>query len=230
MAIATCKELLASNSNIYLLSREPEKTKLIYGGLINEGNLIFKAFDLNNPESILSIFGDFQNNEKYLIISFIGIMYGNDLCLKDSKLSLETINSNYTNHVILFNSLMPFLFNNPGSVVVSVSSVAGDRGRGSNFIYGSAKAGLTAYLSGLRMLLQKSDVHVITVKPGFVYTKMTEALNLPKLITSTPEYVAKSILSAVKKKSSSVYISWKWYFIMLVIKAIPESIFKRLNL
>jgi decaprenylphospho-beta-D-erythro-pentofuranosid-2-ulose 2-reductase len=230
MAIATCKELLVSKMTINLLSRDPEKTKANYFALLNEKSLSFNAFDLNNPESIISIIDKFQSNEKYLIISFIGVMHNNDSCLNYSNLSLETINSNYTNQVILFNNLLPFLVKNPGSVLVSVSSVAGDRGRASNFIYGSAKAGLTAYLSGLRMLLSKSDVHVITVKPGFVYTKMTKDLNLPKLVTATPEYVAKSILSAVARKSNSIYVSWKWYWIMLIIKAIPEPLFKRLKL
>src|ERR1700709_2942426 len=82
-----------------------------------------------------------------------------------------------------------FLKRGAGSII-GISSVAGDRGRGSNYIYGSAKAGFSAFLSGLRNRLASKGVHVITVKPGFVDTKMTEGMNLPSLLTAQPEEVA----------------------------------------
>jgi short-subunit dehydrogenase len=114
--------------------------------------------------------------------------------------------------------------------IVGISSVAGERGRASNYIYGSAKAGLTAFLSGLRNRLAKKNVHVITIIPGFVATKMTSNLKLPKILTAQPEKVARVIFLAVKKKSNVVYVKSIWLVIMMIIKKIPERIFKIMDI
>jgi short-subunit dehydrogenase len=115
-------------------------------------------------------------------------------------------------------------------VIVGIASVAGERGRQSNYLYGSAKAGFRAYLSGLRNRMHRESVHVVTVQPGFVYTKMTENLNLPKMLTATPDEVAETVYSAVYKRKNVVYVKWFWRWIMVVIKSIPESVFKKLKL
>lgn len=114
--------------------------------------------------------------------------------------------------------------------IVGISSVAGERGRQSNYFYGSAKAGFTAYLSGLRNRMQKFGVSVITVKPGFINTRMTEGLKLPKPITAEPEHLGKAIFNAVQKKKDVIYILPIWRLIMLIIRNIPEGIFKKLKL
>jgi short-subunit dehydrogenase len=100
----------------------------------------------------------------------------------------------------------------------------------SNYHYGSAKAGFTAYLSGLRNRLAHEGIHVLTVKPGFVRTQMTEGLPLPAPLTAEPGQVAQSILSAWKKKKNVLYTLWMWKWIMLIICSIPEGIFKKLKL
>ena len=114
--------------------------------------------------------------------------------------------------------------------IAAISSVAGDRGRQSNYIYGSAKAGLTAYLSGLRNRLTSKGVHVMTVKPGFCRTKMTENLELPAALTASPEQVAHAVYRGMEKGRSTVYTLWMWRWIMLIIKHIPEPIFKKMKL
>ena len=114
--------------------------------------------------------------------------------------------------------------------IIGISSVAGDRGRASNYVYGSAKAGLSTFLSGLRNRLARSGVHVVTVKPGFVHTAMTEGLNLPPLLTAESEDVGNSIFRAVQKKKNVVYVKSRWLLIMTVIKLLPEFIFKKTNL
>ncbi|ELR73345.1 short chain dehydrogenase [Fulvivirga imtechensis AK7] len=114
--------------------------------------------------------------------------------------------------------------------IIGISSVAGDRGRQSNYFYGSAKAGFTAYLSGLRNRLFKSQVHVLTVKPGFVNTKMTEGMPLPAPLTAEPQKVASAIYSAARKKKNVLYVLGVWRLIMTVIVLIPEFVFKRLKL
>jgi decaprenylphospho-beta-D-erythro-pentofuranosid-2-ulose 2-reductase len=114
--------------------------------------------------------------------------------------------------------------------IIGVSSVAGERGRQSNYIYGAAKGALSIYLSGLRNRLHKHGVRVITVLPGFIRTKMTEHLDLPERLMAEPEEVADDIYTAYKTGKEIIYTKWLWRWIMAIIKAIPEKIFKRLKL
>jgi hypothetical protein len=144
--------------------------------------------------------------------------------------SKKIIETNFSGVVSLLN-LLSFHYKNQGNGTIAVfSSVAGERGRQSNFLYGSAKAGLTAYLSGLRNYLHTFGVHVITIKPGFMQTKMTEHLDLPKLLTAQPDFVASKTISAIEKRKNIVYIKSTWRLIMIVIRNITESIFKKLKL
>lgn len=111
--------------------------------------------------------------------------------------------------------------------LVGISSVAGDRGRAVNYVYGSAKAGFTAYLSGLRNRLWGTGVHVVTVKPGFVATRMTEGMDLPGALTASPEAVAEAIVRAVARGRSVVYVKPVWRAVMSIICAIPEPLFRK---
>jgi short-subunit dehydrogenase len=114
--------------------------------------------------------------------------------------------------------------------LVGISSVAGDRGRATNYVYGSAKAGFTAFLSGLRNRLAKRGVHVVTVLPGFVATQMTEGMDLPVKLTAEPSEVADAIARAVERKKDVIYVRPIWRAIMLIIRNIPERIFKGLKI
>lgn len=114
--------------------------------------------------------------------------------------------------------------------LVGISSVAGVRGRASNYVYGSAKAGFTAFLSGLRNRFGKTGVHVVTVLPGFVYTKMTEGMPLPKPLTAHPEEVGNAIFKAVAKRRNVVWVRPVWWAVMMVIRHIPEFVFKKTSL
>jgi decaprenylphospho-beta-D-erythro-pentofuranosid-2-ulose 2-reductase len=111
-----------------------------------------------------------------------------------------------------------------------ISSVAGDRGRQSNYVYGCAKAAMSAFLSGLRQRLAKVDVDVLTIKPGFVDTPMTAAIANKGALWAKPDQIAAGIVRAIDRRRSVVYLPWFWAPIMLVIRHIPESIFKRLKL
>ena len=114
--------------------------------------------------------------------------------------------------------------------LVGISSVAGERGRAANYVYGSSKAGFTTFLSGLRNRLAKSGIHVVTVLPGFVSTRMTEGMDLPKKLTAEPNEVADAILRAVERKKDVIYVRTIWRLIMLIIRNIPEFIFKKLKI
>jgi len=114
--------------------------------------------------------------------------------------------------------------------LIGISSVAGERGRAKNYIYGSSKSAFTTFLSGLRNRLSKKNIHVLTVLPGFVDTKMTKNLDLPPRLTVKPFELAKIVFNAYKKKKNIVYIGKIWFLIMMLIRSIPESIFKLMKL
>jgi decaprenylphospho-beta-D-erythro-pentofuranosid-2-ulose 2-reductase len=149
---------------------------------------------------------------------------------KNFKAAQEIINTNYVGAVSILNVVANDFENRKRGTIVGISSVAGDRGRQSNYVYGSAKAGFTAFLSGLRNRLYHHGVHVLTVKPGFVKTQMIENLKTPAPITAIPKQVADRIFKAVRKKKDNIYVLPIWSMIMLVIKSIPEGIFKKLKL
>ncbi len=141
-----------------------------------------------------------------------------------------TLNTNYTGVLSLFNIIANDFEHRRNGFIVGISSVAGDRGRKSNYLYGSAKAALSAYLSGLRNRLYDAQVHVLTVKPGFVATKMTEDMDLPEKLTAQPEDVAADIYRAQQKNKNVLYTKWIWRWVMLIIRMIPEWKFKGMSI
>ena len=142
----------------------------------------------------------------------------------------KTIDTNYTAYVSLLNIISKDFKKRNKGCIIGISSVAGDRGRASNYIYGSSKSAFSAYLSGLRNKMYSYNVNVITIKPGFIDTKMTKNLNFNKLLTSTPDIVAKDVFKAWKKRKNILYTPWYWKYIFIVIRLIPEKIFQKLNL
>jgi short-subunit dehydrogenase len=165
-----------------------------------------------------------------ITIYVIGYMNDNEKVIRNWHESLKTINANYTGAVSVLNIIGADYEEKQNGIIIGISSVAGNRGRQSNYIYGSAKSAFTAYLSGLRNRLFHVNVHVMTVIPGFVYTKMTEHLQLPKFLTAKPEEVATAVYNGYKKRSDVVYVKWFWKWIMGIIGSIPESIFKKKKL
>lgn len=140
------------------------------------------------------------------------------------------IDINYAQLVSLVNFFAQKFEAKRSGTIIGLSSVAGDRGRQSNFIYGSAKAAFTAYLSGLRNYMFDKKVKVITIKPGFMATKMTEGLPLNPTLTASPKKAAECIYKAYKNKKDVAYVLPIWWLIMTIIKNIPEFIFKKLKM
>ena len=155
---------------------------------------------------------------------------GTEEALFDNANTEKIIDVNYAKLIPVINFFAQKMESKRNGTIIALSSVAGDRGRQSNFIYGSAKAGFTAYLSGLRNYLYSKKVHVMTVKPGFMDTKMTVGLPLNPKLTATPKQAAECIYKAYKKEKDVAYVLPVWWLIMLVIKHIPEFIFKKLKL
>ena len=141
----------------------------------------------------------------------------------------RVMRTNYIGPVLLMGTLAERFEQRGSGVLVGVSSVAGDRGRAANYVYGSAKAGITAFLSGLRNRLAGSGVHVVTVKPGFVRTRMTDGMNLPAGLTAEPVEVAAAVVKAIHRRRDVLYVPRVWRLVMLVLGAVPERFFKRMN-
>ncbi|MGD1320104.1 SDR family NAD(P)-dependent oxidoreductase [Chryseobacterium sp. 2R14A] len=174
---------------------------------------------------------EFENINSNLLFCATGYLgEGTEEGLYDNKNTERIIDINYSKLVPVINYFAQKFESKRSGTIIGLSSVAGERGRQSNFIYGSAKAAFTAYLSGLRNYLFEKKVHVMTVKPGFMATKMTEGLPLNPKLTATPKQAAECIYKAFKKQKNVAYVLPIWEIIMLIIRNIPEFIFKKLKL
>ena len=215
---------LAGRNVITELSSFSDRLKDDYGSEINLYDL-----DILDFQSHTKFFKSFQQKPDG-IICFIGLLGDQQKSEMDFNETKTVIDSNFTGIVSVLNIFANYFEEKEDGFIVAVSSVAGDRGRKNNYTYGSAKAALTTYLSGLRNRLASKDVHVMTVIPGFVQTKMTKNLDLPNLITVSPNYVGKKIFKMQQRRADQIYIPGYWYFIMTFIKLIPERVFKKLNI
>lgn len=142
----------------------------------------------------------------------------------------QIISSNYTGGVSILSIIANDFATRDAGTIIGISSVAGERGRQSNYIYGSAKSGFSTFMDGLRHRLAGSNVHVMTVKPGFVATKMTEDMELPGMLTAKPAQIAKAIFKACRKGKNTLYYFPVWRQIMFVIRSVPEFIFLKSKL
>jgi decaprenylphospho-beta-D-erythro-pentofuranosid-2-ulose 2-reductase len=160
-----------------------------------------------------------------------GVLPDQEACQASVAATLESMDVNFLSVVSLLTPLANRLEERGGSTIAVISSVAGDRGRQSNYIYGAAKSALDTFLQGLRNRLSKAGVHVLTIKPGFVATPMTahiEGRSGP--LWASPDDIAEGIAKAIDKEKNVVYLPGFWALIMLIIRNIPESIFKKLSL
>lgn len=186
----------------------------------------FDALNIKSHESFI------DSLPKLPTVAFCAVGYMGDHTKnkKDIISAANVIRSNFEGPASILAVISNRFEQRNYGTIIGVSSVAGERGRATNYVYGSAKAGFTTFLSGLRNRLAKTNVHVITVLPGFVSTKMTEKMNLPLKLTAQPKEVANIILSAVKQKKNIIYVKKIWWFIMFIIRNIPEHFFKKLKI
>ena len=165
-----------------------------------------------------------------IAVCAVGLMGRQEGSEHDVAGALRVMRSNFEGPASIL-AVLANRFEARGSgTLVGISSVAGERGRATNYVYGSAKAGFTAFLSGLRNRLCRREVHVVTVLPGYVATRMTEGMALPASLTAQPGEVAEAIVRAVERNRNVIYVRPIWWPIMAVIRNIPERIFKRMNI
>ncbi len=231
IGIALAKKFASQKFNIQLAARNPEQLdplqsdiRIRYGVQCN--SFAFDALQFSSH----ALFFETLNPMPNISIVVFGVMDEEEEAFDNWRLTQRMIDTNYTGAVSILNIASKHYNHQKKGAIIGISSVAGDRGRASKLIYGSSKAAFNAYLSGLRNKYFKAGVHVMTVKPGFVYTRMTEDMNLPKLLTATPDEVADAIYAGFSKRKNVIYIKWFWRYIMLIIKIIPEFQFKKMNL
>jgi decaprenylphospho-beta-D-erythro-pentofuranosid-2-ulose 2-reductase len=231
MAIAIARKFAAEGYSITLAGRNVERLRPIEADLKvrHRGNAFCVEFDALN----------FQSHEKFyntlpekpdVVICVFGLLGEQKIAEQSWDNCQDILFSNYVGAVSILNIVANDFEKRKKGSIVGISSVAGERGRQSNYFYGSAKAGFTSYLSGLRNRMHHHGVQVLTVKPGFVKTKMIENIKTPGPITATPKQVADRIFKAVKSKADSIYVLPIWNPIMAVIRNIPEGVFKKLKL
>lgn len=216
---------------IYLASRNLDKLERDAADLMIRFGIIAQAYYLDVTD--ISTHGDFYQSlpeRPYGIICLAGLLGDQSIAENDFTAASQILTTNFIGCVSILNIVAADLEQRREGFIVGVSSVAGERGRKSNYIYASAKAGFTTYLSGLRNRLYRSRVCVLTVHPGFIRTKMIEGKSTPNLITATPETVARDIFTAEEAKKDFIYSKWFWRYIMMAFRMIPESVVKKLNL
>lgn len=216
---------------IQLAARDPEtltemKTDLELRYRVAVTTHAFDVLDLDSHAAFL----DGLPDDPRIALCAVGIMGEQTDNEVDMAAHSRVLRTNFEGPANIFAHLANRFAKRGSGTIIGISSVAGLRGRATNYIYGSAKAGFTAYLSGLRNRLTGLDVHVVTVLPGFVNTAMTADLDLPEKLTAEPEEVAKAVLRAVDKKKNVIYVRPIWQLVMTIICNIPEPVFKKLKI
>jgi short-subunit dehydrogenase len=191
--------------------------------------LPFDAADIEGHAAFVDRCWAEAGERRLSVFSACGTMPDQAAIDADFSLAERTVVANYTGVMSVLSRLAPGLERQRGGQVVVLGSVAGDRGRKKNYVYGSAKAGLHAYLQGLAARLHAAGVAVVTVKPGFLDTAMTYGLPGMFLVAS-PEACARACLRAARRGGGTVYFPGFWRVIMAIIRAIPDALFKRLSI
>jgi len=231
IAKAVAHKFAGNGFNIYLAARNHQELERDVKDIeiryqIKAQAVEFDVLDFNSHQD----FYDSLQEKPLGVVCSVGYLGNQKKAELDFNEADKIIRTNYSGCVSMLSIIARDFEKRQTGFIIGISSVAGDRGRQSNYYYGSAKAGFSAYLSGLRNRLSKSTVPVLTVKPGFVDTKMTEGMGLPPLLTAQPEEVAEDIYRAWEKRKDVVYTKWFWRWIMLIIKNIPELLFKKMKL
>lgn len=234
IAIAVTHLYAKEGHRLYLIARNEEKLNKISKDLqIRYPNVILSTlaidfcYEDNHSELIKKI------NDELSVIDKVLIAHGSLPNQKNCELSYESIKielgTNLLSTISLLTHLSLTLQKQGHGTLAVITSVAGDRGRASNYIYGTAKGALDIFLQGLRNRLHKNGIHVTTIKPGLIDTPMTKGFK-KGLLFSEPKKIANKIKSAIDKNKEIIYVPGYWFWIMLIIRLIPEKIFKRLAL
>jgi len=233
IAHATARLLAQNGAQLYLVGRNKDKLEANAEDLKVFGatSVIVETINLDDMSSHETIINNCINKLGSIDLALIaqGTLPDQKECQTSYEKTLEALTTNGLSYISLLTILANYFELQQKGCIAVISSVAGDRGRQSNYIYGTAKAAVSTFTQGLRNRLTKAGVHVLTIKPGFVDTPMTAEFDKGAL-WATPEKVANEIVSAIEKRKNIIYTPFFWQFIMMIIKSVPEIIFKRLSL
>jgi decaprenylphospho-beta-D-erythro-pentofuranosid-2-ulose 2-reductase len=230
IALALARAYAGRGCHLTLAARNPERLDTDIADLSIRGAASARhvAFDILHNDA--AAFIDALSPLPDVVICAVGLLSEQASAQNDAALAQTILRSNFEGPALMLGVIANRMQARGAGTIIGISSVAGDRGRASNYLYGSAKAGFTAFLSGLRNRLARNGVHVMTVKPGFVATRMTAGMKLPKLLTAQPNEVARAIITAADRRKNILYVYPIWRLIMLIIAHIPEAIFKKMRL
>jgi short-subunit dehydrogenase len=233
IAEATARIWAGEGHRFFLVGRNQERLDAIATDLKVRGaaQSHVELFDVNDFERHKTMIDKAIETLGGIDIVLIahGTLGDQKACEKDFNLALRELNTNAISVISLLTHVASYLEGQRHGVIACISSVAGDRGRQSNYVYGTAKGAVTIFLQGLRQRLFKSGVHVLTVKPGFVDTPMTQDFK-KGMLWAKPEAIARCIHGGVSRQRTVVYTPSFWRIIMLLIRLIPENIFRRISL
>lgn len=233
IAHETAKLYARDGAELFLVGRSPEKLEAVKDDLQVRGAKRAETYvlDLNKLEMHETMIEAAIASLGELDMALIAHGTLGDQCLSQENVTkaLEEFTTNCTSVISLLTILANYFEPRKRGCIAVISSVAGDRGRKSNYVYGAAKGALSIFLQGLRGRLASSGVKVVTVKPGFVDTPMTASLR-KGLLFASPRTIGKGIYDAMNKGKDVVYLPWFWRPIMLVVKSVPESIFKKVSI
>ncbi len=233
IAEATCRIWAFQGASLFLVARNAEKLAAVAADLKTRGasHVETAVADLDDTDQHPELLAHAINSLTGMDIAYLahGILGDQTEAERDFNTAAQILHTNFVAPVSLLTWLANFCVQRRAGTLAVISSVAGDRGRKSNYLYGSSKAGLSAFLGGLRNRVDREGVTVLTIKPGPVKTAMTA--NMPKSEKfADVESVAESIVSAIDKRKDILYVPFQWQPIMFIIRNIPERIFKKLNL
>ncbi|KMW59530.1 Sorbitol-6-phosphate 2-dehydrogenase [Candidatus Rhodobacter oscarellae] len=232
MARVFARELAGRGDGVLLAGRDMVELELLAQDCALRGAPIAEAiaFDARDAASFAPIIDRAAQADGTISAAvFVGSMPDQSDIDADPSLVDGTVIDSFTGPARFLQMLAPLMEERGAGTVVGISSVAGDRGRLANYVYGAAKAGFSTYLSGLRNRMGRKGVHVVTVKPGPVDTAMTWGLGKMPFMT-TPEAAVTDILKAVRKRRNVIYTAGIWRIVMAVIRSVPEPIFKKMSI
>ena len=233
IAEATCRIWASQGAALFLVARNQAKLDAVAADLRTRGaSYVDTAVaDLDDTDNHPELLAHAVNSLTGMDIAYLahGILGDQAEAEQDFNAAAQIIYTNYMAPVSLLTWLADFCVQRHAGTLAVISSVAGDRGRKSNYLYGSSKAGLSAFLAGLRNRVDREGVTVLTIKPGPTRTAMTAAMPDSEKFADV-DSVAESIVSAIDKRKDNLYVPFQWQPIMFVIRHLPERIFKKLNL
>lgn len=233
IAEATARRYAARGARMHLIGRDGERLAMIARDLEVRGAAAVSTalVDVTQPFAADALLARAQAALEGLDVVLLahGMLPDQNACEQNVACLREAFEINTLSTLTLLTPLATLMQSQGHGTIAVLSSVAGDRGRQSNYVYGASKAALDAFLSGLRNRLTKHGVKVLTIKPGFVDTPMTASFKKGPL-WATPDTIACGIVRAVEGQRDVVYLPWFWCLIMIVIRGIPERLFKRLSL